>query len=197
MTLLEYKAQQEMAKEKGLCKYIRENKSCINGPNCMFYHGRIEDTYGIQYCRSGRNCNHLKKGECKFRHEPTNEQLHYVSNLYKSLYPYKKGFLVDKNKCKKIDNECINNPFFILRRKNAIDNDVYYTIPGCSYVVKDTFGTTHPCGKNVFFMTLKKETNHPNNFYCCYDHMIHSEPDPIYIVKQNILNKIFDQLGSD
>lgn len=202
MTKSEYLLQQQKAKNKGLCKYIRENTICPHGAKCLFYHGKLEETYGFQMCKYGDKCGLFRKGECKFIHKPNKQQIHEINSFYKKMGKCDNGYIVPKFKCKKIDFECLVNPYIILQKektkshhtidpllgdRDCINDDVVYTIPKCPVIVNN-FGIEQKCDKSVFFMTVKN--GKISNFYCCYEHMVLNEPDSSYVVKQNFLEAL-------
>lgn len=193
MTFDEYMVQQQKAKKNGLCKFIREGKECIYGVKCMFYHGKIEETYGIQPCRHGNNCSHLTSGECKFVHEPTPEQYNNIVSFYSSFCRDSTGyFYIDVSKMKFIDTQCKNNPFVILKKEKYLDNYVFYSIPYCNHIIENEYHVKYECGNPVKFMSKK---NGKINFYCSYDHMVSNEGICSYIVKQNILDDILEEIN--
>lgn len=182
----EYNIQQLRAKKNGLCKFIREKRTCENGQKCKFYHGKIEETYGIQSCRHGLSCSHFLKGECKFAHDPSQDQFHTTSILYKSLMKYRNGFLVLDQDFFMIERERKNNPFVILKLESQGKAGNYYVIPTCQCATNGT------CNELVKFIT--HERGWETRYYCSYDHMIQCQPNVPYQVKQNILKKIFPNI---
>ena len=205
ITIEEYRTKQDNAKKNGRCKYIRnKNDSCPYGVKCLFYHGKIEETYGVQVCKAGLNCMYLPKSECKFYHEPSSDQLNDTMEIYlllkcwsgdinhlyleqKNLL-YHKPLVIDKKKSKYIDSQAKINPFFIINKiGTSTKNAVLYTIPTCECSITDIYGTESICHKAVSFMTNGTKKS---NFYCSYDHMINSKKKCQYIVKQNIVDKI-------
>ncbi|XWV25850.1 hypothetical protein QJ857_gp1232 [Tupanvirus soda lake] len=194
MTKEEYEIQQNKAKEKGLCRKIRSGEVCPHGVSCMFYHGKLQETYGVQLCRNGNNCSRLSSGECKFVHIPTEKQLEYAIKFYDSLKRDKNGFLVEPSKVRWVDIQCKQNPFIILRKDGRIGDQIHYSIPVCSGCETNEFGVSYVCNKPVKFMT--KIEGQPAGFYCCYEHMIQNEREETcqYSVKQNILNQVFSVL---
>ncbi|XWV24614.1 putative ORFan [Tupanvirus deep ocean] len=195
MTKEEYNIQQNKAKEKGLCRKIRNGEECPHGVGCMFYHGKLQETYGVQICRNGDSCSRLPTGECKFVHTPTKKQLETVINFYNSLKREGDGFLVEPSMVRWVDTQCKLNPFIILKKDGRIGDHVHYSIPVCSGCETNEFGVSYDCNKPVKFMT--KLEGQPANFYCCYEHMIQNEDEEscYYSVKQNILNEVFPVLG--
>lgn len=190
MTTEEYDVHQQAVKIEGLCKYIRENLACPHGVKCNFYHGKIVETYGIQPCRYNDRCQHLPKGDCKFVHDPNKQQLANTKAFYLAIKTDASSFLVDLSKTKYVDNQCYNNPFVILQKNEFDGRNVHYSIPVCNCVVTDEFGVEHKCSKPVLFMS--KKNGKISNFYCCYEHMNVNEAGCIYVVKQNVLDKILD-----
>lgn len=183
----EYHAYQQKAKANGLCKYIRQGEKCPHGTSCIFYHGNLEETYGVQICKYGDHCSHLPLGECKFVHIPNEKQLEKIKNLYSSLQKIGNGFLARKKQTKFIDSQCIHNPFFILKKLGNMGENVLYVIPECNHV-DEYFGIEKACKNPVRFMT--KKNGKILNFYCCFEHMVAHEPGSLYVVKQNVLNLI-------
>jgi hypothetical protein len=51
ITMIEFEEKRERTKRNGMCKFIIEKKECPYGINCKFYHGRVQDTFGIQICK--------------------------------------------------------------------------------------------------------------------------------------------------
>ncbi|MEM0353975.1 MAG: hypothetical protein QXW79_00200 [Thermoplasmata archaeon] len=187
MCIEEYYAYQQRAKANGLCKYIRRSEKCPHGTNCIFYHGKVEETYGIQMCKYGEKCSHLPLGECKFVHIPNKKQLEKIRNLYSSLQRTSNGFLARKEQTKYIDSQCLHNPFFILKKIGNVGENILYIIPECNHV-DEYFGIKKICKNPVRFMT--KKNCKILNFYCNYEHMVAHEPRTSYVVKQNVLNLI-------
>jgi hypothetical protein len=186
----DYVFQQEKAKKKGLCKNFREGIKCGHGVNCIFYHGKIEDTYGIQPCRHRDKCVHLQKGECKFVHDPSESQI-YSTKAFYSLFSLENDlFYISRSKSNLVDFQCKNDPFIILKKEETTENNVYYSIPICLCIVTNNYGVKFVCNKPVRFMS--KEDGTVSSFYCSHEHMITSEPNcQSYVVKQNILDIIF------
>ena len=186
ITKEEYVVQQEKAKKYGLCKFIREGNECKFGVKCKFYHGKLEETEGVQECFNGFNCNHIANGKCKFVHTPTKKQFTDAKDFYEELEKDDTGFLVPYSRMKSIDLHCSCDPFIILKKGGTIGEKIHYFIPKCSCVSScDLY-----CNKPVRFMT---KNNQVMNFYCSYEHMVKSEKNtPSYVVKQNILDQIFE-----
>jgi hypothetical protein len=191
MTPHEYQIHQQIAKENGLCKYIREGKVCPRKTECIFYHGCVEETYGIQKCKYGTKCKHIIRGECKFVHEPSDEQMDEIKKFYNSLKRIRNTniFLVERHRSSYIDSQCLINPFIVLKKKEIIGKFVHYQIPFCSHQIENEYGIKHACRNHVRFMT--KQDGKISNFYCCYEHMNANEPGCSYVVKQNVLGLIF------
>lgn len=194
MTKEEYEVQQEKAKKNGLCKFIRENHNCPNGVNCIFFHGKIEETYGIQPCRNGAKCSHLERGECKFVHAANNAQYLNTLNFYQTFWCAAEGtaFYADSPRVKNIDHQIKYNPFIILKKEKMQGKHIKYHIPMCPCTVRDSYGLEQCCNKPVKFM-IKKEGNY-NNFYCSYEHMEKMEPGCSFVVKQNIMDHIMKDI---
>lgn len=186
ITKEEYIIQQQKAKKNGICKFIREGKKCENGTKCKFYHGKVEETYGIQPCRNGFSCIHFLKGDCKFVHEPTENILNRTKIFYNLLEKSDKGYLVKEDDLKIVENEIQSNPFFILKKCKKMGQMYYFIIPQCN-----ASNSKKICNNPVRFVTKRK--NQLLNYYCCYEHMISCEPKCSYIVKQNILEKILEK----
>lgn len=189
MTKEEYEIVQWNAKMNGLCKYIRENKTCPKSTSCYFYHGSLEETYGIQRCKYNEKCESFKYGECKFLHQPTNQKIIEIKKFYKLLrYEKSKFYTMRSNMESYIDNQCMINPYVILKKHYEADGSFYYDIPKCNHTNSKT---SEACRKNVFFMT--KNNGEVGNFYCCYEHMRTNERNEIkYVVKQNFLQSILE-----
>lgn len=185
----DYAIQQEEAKKNGLCKYVRENKECTFGTNCKFYHGKIEDTYGIQVCRHGDNCPHLLMGDCKFVHRPSEKILKNAIDFYSMFSKNEELYCIDNEKAKFVDKQCKINPFIVLKKKHMSESNTYYFIPKCQCFITDNDGNRILCNKPVHFMT-KNNINFPN-FYCSHKHMMLSESNCRYYVKQNIVDSVF------
>lgn len=190
ITKEEYHAQQQKSKRNGLCKFIREGKKCENGPKCKFYHGKIEETYGVQMCRNGINCTHFYNGDCKFVHEPTPKQIVSIKEFYGSLKKYQNGFFVHQENLPKIERNIKSNPYILLKLENKLSDGYYYTIPHCQCPADDQ-DTGRKCDKPVNFVVNKKNQN--PSYYCCYEHMVKCQPNSPFLVKQNILNKVLDK----
>ena len=189
MSMEEYKRQQQNAKINGICKYIRQNTSCPHATRCIFYHGKLEETYGIQPCRYGITCKHLHIGECKFLHKPSLNQLSKVHAFYSMLSRKGNLFLTTKEKYRYVDNEIRNNPYVILEKLKTDTFDIItYRIPTCTHDI-DIYGAKQKCGNKVLFMT---KLGSQLKFYCCYEHMYADYPNVSYVVKQNILDEIFN-----
>lgn len=182
MTLDEYNAQQERAKKNGLCKFIREGKECIHGVKCMFYHGKLEETYGIQQCRHGHKCSHLSIGECRFFHQPTETQMEEIKDFYGLLRNDEGSYYVPKYMEKYVDGQIRKNPFIILKKKVSSKDFVYYTIPKCECQSIDIYGVKKQCHGKIRFMSKNL------SFYCSYEHMQTLEPKCSYVVKQNVID---------
>lgn len=191
MMLYEHEIQQQIAKKNGLCKYIREGKECPRKSECIFYHGRVEETYGIQPCKHGEKCNHLRKGECKFVHKPSSEQIAEIRKFYYGLKRLTNTniFLVERNRSYYVDRQSLTNPFIVLKKTGITNKYVHYQIPNCAYQFENEYGMKNACGNPVRFVT--KKDGKLSNFYCCYEHMNAIEPGCPYLVKQNILDQIF------
>jgi hypothetical protein len=192
MTENDYKIKQEKAKKNGVCDSFRKGLECSNGVNCKFYHGKLPETFAIQKCKDGINCTRLANGKCTFVHEPTTEQLTMTQKFYYSLKKDTNGFSISPSQTKFVDANRKSNPFIILQKDGIIDNKVHYSIPVCSYIETNDFGCSRYCNKPVKFMTMTKKANDKSNFYCSYEHMTKSETPTYFLVKQNILDKIFD-----
>jgi len=189
MTLEEYNIQQLISKKNGQCKYFRLGKICPHDTRCIFYHGKLEETYGIQPCRHGPKCAHFASGGCKFIHDISKKELQIVSNFYSNLQIIGDNFLVAQKDARFVDDQCITNPFIILKRQKSTNTHVVYSIPVCSCTIINEYGIAQSCDKPVRFMT-KKNNKRISNFYCCYEHMNTMEPNSQYVVKQNVLDKI-------
>jgi hypothetical protein len=189
MSKKEYEMKQHNNKKNGLCQFVRKKTNCPHNKECKFYHGKLEETYGVQPCRSGEKCKFLITGECKFVHQPTKNQMLQITNFYKCLH--KTNFCVTKKQSTYIDKQCKTNPFIILMKTNDSNNYVQYCIPRCSCPVTDTFGIVQLCNKPVVFMT-KNVSGEPEKFYCSYEHMNKMEIPSFYCVKQNTLSNIID-----
>lgn len=188
MTNEEYEIQQHNAKKNGLCKFVREGKICPHDTKCIFYHGKLEDTYGVQLCRLKTSCTRLNMGNCKFIHEPNDEQICKALTFYKLLKRDNTGFTMNLSNVWYVDKQCYTNPFVILKKDKIYSEHAHYSIPVCSYTAKDEFNIENFCGKPIHFMSRE------GCFYCCHKHMNISEPDCHFVVKQNILDKIFSRL---
>ena len=187
----EYEIQQQKSKKNGLCKFVRNGEDCPNKTKCIFYHGKLEHTYGIQICRNGKKCPHLRMGICKFVHEPDDRTIEQTRDLYK-LFSVKEGKFLDvysKNN-KNINNQCLHNPFFILKKLGSCNAGTVYTIPKCECYSENQFGVSYRCNKPVKFMT--KKNGLASNFYCCYEHMGKTEQSVDFVVKQNIIPHVFN-----
>lgn len=177
ITQNEYQIRVQKTKANGLCSYVRRGLECPLGINCMFYHGKIEETYGIQLCRKADNCQHFKSGECKFIHIPNKTQIANTKNIYGSLEKDGDFFKIPILMENFIDNLILNDPFVILKKYMYKNNYVYYELPSCEH----KFGCNF-CHRSVKFMT--KKLGKPYHFYCCFEHMPKYTP---YVVKQNII----------
>lgn len=185
----EYKIQQHNAKKNGLCKYIREGEKCNNNINCKFYHGRIEETYGVQFCIHNENCERIAFGECKFVHKPTKNQSAETIKFYSLFDKIGDNFVIESSKTKYIDIQRYSNPFIILKKEKIEQKFVHYSVPKCSCIGKNDFGVEYQCTDKVKFMT--KKNGDISNFYCSFEHMNMYEPNCSYVVKQNILDQVF------
>lgn len=194
ITKKEYEAQQKNTKRNGICMFTRIGKPCKKGPTCKFYHGPIEETYGVQMCLNGlggKSCALFSKGECRFVHEPTFEQVQQIIDFFKSLVRYRNGFLVWEKDLVRVQKEIRTNPFvilklektIILRRKDKQELVYYFVVPGCQHVVNQD--TQEKCNEPVMFVTTKDTEI---KYYCSYKHMVESEPTSDFRVKQNIMN---------
>lgn len=183
MTLEEYNAQQERAKKNGLCKFIREGKECGHGVKCMFYHGRLEETYGIQPCRNGYKCSHLLMGECKFSHLPTSTQMEEIKDFYHLFHLDGNIYYAPKRMEKYVDNQIKRNPFIVLKKIKSHKDYVSYCVPKCECQTTDIYGVKKQCHNVVRFMSVTL------SFYCSYEHMQILEPKCSYVVKQNAIDK--------
>ena len=184
----EYDLQQERAKCNGLCKFVRDGHRCSYGGQCSFYHGRIENTYGVQPCRNGFRCQHLKTGECRFFHQASPTRKNSIAEFYNSFKRVDGiWFLVPMSEEETVDKKRLKNPFIILQKHGRSENYVRYTIPLCKCSTVNEFGTESLCNKPVKFMSLKNRKI--SSFYCSYEHMMTKEPRCVsYHVKQNILH---------
>lgn len=177
--------QQEKAKTNGLCKFIRNGEECPHKTKCIFYHGKLEQTYGVQPCRNGDSCHHLRLGTCKFVHKPNPKIICEINNIHKNLCEQNGKFLDINSKNEKlIDSNCLYNPFFTMKKIGTCKFGTVYTVPKCACRLTNQFGIELQCNKPIKFMT--KKNGHVSNFYCCYEHMQESEPDTDYVVKQSI-----------
>ena len=197
MTKEEFVLQQDKAKKNGLCKFIRGGNECKFGTTCKFYHGKLQETEGIQECFNGTNCNHIANGKCKFVHKPTKKQLADAKKFYQELEKDDTGYLVPYSRMKNIDLHCSCDPFIILKKNGIVGNKIHYSIPSCSYIStcetsldRNEYDCDFYCNKPVKFMTKNNQTM---NFYCSYEHMTKSEKNILsYAVKQNILDQILE-----
>ena len=189
ITIDEYNARQQVAKKNGLCKFIRQRTECPYNVNCTFYHGRLEETFGIQECRTGDKCQLLQKGECKFLHTSSPDRIDKTKKFYSQMNKLGESYLVPKEKVRQVDLECLYNPYIVLQKieTNNKSNYTKYVIPRCKHTT-NKYGIEHVCNKRVLFMT--KNNTKIKNFYCCYEHMVANEPAPFYVVKQNILDQM-------
>lgn len=185
ITPIEFQHHYEKTKKNGLCKFIRENQICPYGLSCNFYHGKIEETYGIQPCKYGYKCS---KRTCKFQHEATSKIIQNTKTLYESLFTNDKYLSLHSSNEHYIDDQILNNPYFILQKLGKNNDSIYYQLPKCCCPIRDEFGTFVTCNKPVRFMT-KGPKKH--KFYCCYEHMELCGDEARYVVKQNIIDKIF------
>lgn len=184
MTPNEYQMRQRRTKKNGLCKFIRESKICPYGFSCNYYHGKIEETYGFQLCRSGNKCTRLKTSGCKFCHVPTDSDIISTKNIYGLFTRIQNNVLaLDPIYEKYIDEQLINNPFCIFQKTGRTPDKVYYKIPKCECHITDEYGLRTICGKSVRFMSK-------NRFYCCFEHLECSKQSSNYTVKQNILRQV-------
>lgn len=187
ISLEEYKIKQENAKKNGLCKYVRNNQLCPKYTICNFYHGPVEDTYGIQYCKYGNQCKYIQNNECNFLHKPSDLQISKLKEFYSSIKKIDNTtFMVDQLQEEYIDNKIKTDPYIILKKINRIGNMIIYKIPTCDANVKDINGNYCKCNKNVVFAS-----ENFNKFYCSYIHMYESEKTHKYTIKQNFLKYIF------
>lgn len=181
----------EQKKSRGLCRSVHTlGEECTYGRNkCVFYHGKLEDTYGIQPCTHGKLCTYFRNGNCKFVHSPSTDEFNVIKKFYNKFKTMDDILYVfNEKEMPFFDRLRLKNPFIILKkifhnRKNA------YIIPKCAAVIKTFGGHKKKCNKPVKFMT--KKGDEICNFYCCYDHMQENEPDCCYVVKQNILHCFF------
>ncbi len=186
-TRQEYEIKQHQAKINGLCRFVRDGTLCPHSTNCIFYHGNLAETYAIQPCRKGDKCQFLLRGECKFVHRPTDNQLKQLTKFYDTLT--KQNFCMTTKQSIHVDDQCKKNPFLILKKVKETEDNVQYSIPKCSCVYVNVFGITRFCNEPVKFMTKNKK-GEAINFYCSYEHMIASETPISFCVKQNVLNMI-------
>lgn len=156
-------------KKKGLCSYIRDNQECKYKERCAFYHGKIEETYGIQECIHKEKCKFLSKGTCLFIHKPNNNDIKEIKNIYSKLIKTKKGYKTKEN----IEKKILNNRYITLKKIYNKNNMTYYSVPMCK-----------ECNKEIRLATQ-------NNFYCSYEHLRKNEYIATFIVKQNIQDIIF------
>lgn len=188
ITMNEFKDKRERTKRNGMCKFIIENKICPYGINCKFYHGRVQDTFGIQICKHGTKCD-IKF--CKFKHEPTPEIIAMTQKMYSNYFVCSNNYLISRiNQEKEIDNHILKNPYFIAQKVKRTNNTVYYQIPKCCCSIQDEFGNPTKCNKPIVLMS-RNSINF--RFYCCYEHMESQEKIINFAVKQNILDKIIFQ----
>lgn len=199
----EYELKLANAKSKGLCKDVREGKVCSNN-HCAFYHGKLEETFGIQYCRNS-DCEHLKNGICRFLHRPTKEQLANANKLYSLLNRAENCYFADHDQIPFIDDLRKTNPFFVLEKVITNDFGAIYGVPTCCTMVNEYFISNKTCsgskmeieipvisenkircGRSVTIMTSD------DNFYCSFEHMRMSNNNCNYVVKQNIFRSSDD-----
>lgn len=151
-------------KKKGICSYIRDKKECKYKERCAFYHGKIENTFGIQECIHKDNCSFLSKGTCLFTHKPNMNDIKEIKNIYSKLIKTKKGYKTKED----IEKKIINNRYIILKKEFTKNNITYYSVPTCK-----------ECNKEIRLATK-------NNYYCSYEHLRKNESTDKIIVKQNI-----------
>lgn len=188
MTMDEYRNLQEAAKKEGACKYKRNNKECPFGVNCKFYHGDVEHTYGVQPCIMGEKCTLLREGKCHFVHRTSAYWLPKKHQMYRYLKPYGNNFITEKIYVPEIDEQIYNNPFVILKKSElSASNSATYTVPRCCHK-QEIYGIEKICDRPVCFAT--REDKKIKNYYCCYEHMIASEPNVNnnFVVKQHTDN---------
>ena len=193
MTIAEYDKKRDNTKKNGLCKY--PSRECPRNVKCIFYHGKREEIFGKQECKNGKKCPFNSMGTCKYIHHPTEKQLYWLRNFYSNFQRIGKYYVADVENIDDIDEQCMDNPFVVLKKKGMIDQNVYYVVPVCSAMVKnELYDLEYPCKKSVCFMT-KDGVGGPN-FYCSYEHMMENEMKNVsYVVKQNMdaLNSNLDK----
>jgi hypothetical protein len=171
ITREEYQRNQEEAKKKGVCAHIRKGNECPNGCKCHFYHGPVEDTYGVQPCIRGATCEFHQRNQCKYKHDPTNEQLSKVETLGYCLKNTSGFFQCEIKNVLSVDNEIKTNPLVSLQKVNSIGDTIYYVKAVCHCSEKNEFGISQCCTKPVTIMT---NTSIPR-FYCSHTHMKKTE----------------------